>query len=119
MKTKDLIKKLQEVDPTGEHEVFDYNGNVVDVIPYPWFYDGKPSIVEIDSEGHVLSMRQINESDNTKICLYSMNQDDVMGEYLQDTSKVSGSEEYIQECVQISEDYQEFVRTLKEAFPIL
>ena len=118
MKTKDLIEKLQEADPTGDHEVFDYNGNVMDIIPYPWFYDGKPDVVEMDSEGHVLSMRQINESDDKKIYLFSMNRDDVMGEYLHDVEKVSGSEEYVQKCAQILQVYNAFIDILKEAYPL-
>lgn len=117
MKTKELIKKLQEADPTGEHEVFDSHGNVTDVIPYPWYYDGKPSIVSMDDGGHVLNLREINESDNKKVYLYAMNVGDVMGEYLFNLEKVQGSKEFLDRCETELKNYQEFIRTLKEAFP--
>ena len=46
MKTKDLIKKLQELDPSGEIEVVDTSNSAIDFVEIlPAFYDGTLEII--------------------------------------------------------------------------
>jgi len=40
MKVKDLIKQLQELDPTGEIEVCVGNNDIIDISLFPAYYDG-------------------------------------------------------------------------------
>jgi len=80
MKTKDLIKHLQELDPTGECQVF-CNGDIYFGERLPWYYDGKPGILTRDKSKapyyDITGMRQITAEDGDKIYLHSMGLDDL------------------------------------------
>jgi hypothetical protein len=48
VKTKDLIKELQEADPTGELEVCVNNVDIFTVTPEPAYWDGKLQVLKRD-----------------------------------------------------------------------
>ncbi len=54
MKTKELIKQLQQNDPGGEAEVY-VGGQPIDYVdsPMPWWYDGRAMLMEKDTFGNV------------------------------------------------------------------
>lgn len=80
MKSKELIKQLQELDPEGECQVF-AGGDIFCLMRLPWFYDGKPGILLKDEtrkdEYNVVGVRQIAESDGDKIYIYDLGLDDL------------------------------------------
>ena len=48
MKVKDLIKQLQELDPTGEIEVCVGNSDIIDISLFPAYYDGYLQVLKKD-----------------------------------------------------------------------
>ena len=48
MKTKELIKLLSELDPTGEEECCVSNEDIYSVVKVPAYYDGALEILERD-----------------------------------------------------------------------
>ena len=50
MKTKELIRLLQEADPTGEEEVCVNNEDILDVGTEPAYWDGTLQILERDEK---------------------------------------------------------------------
>jgi hypothetical protein len=81
MKSKELIKQLQKLDPEGNCEVFG-DGDIYFCDRLPWYYDGKPGILIRDESKkpyyHVAGMRQIKPEDGDKIYIYTMTLDDVV-----------------------------------------
>lgn len=75
MKSGELIKKLKEVDPTGELEV-SLGGDVVDIYTLPWYYDGRVRIFIRDENGEVVGIRQATEKDGSKIVIETKDWDD-------------------------------------------
>ena len=75
MKTKELIKQLQELDPEGICEVFG-DGDIYCLEKLPWYYDGKPGILIRDESKKpyydIIGMRQITPADGDKIYLKCM-----------------------------------------------
>ena len=98
MKTKDLIKLLQEEDPTGEAIVIGADGEVNTAIGLPWYYDGKPGIMMRDSDNKVIGYQQIDESFTAgKIYLYGFGEFEA-GEYWSEHEDfiVKGPPEFIE-----------------------
>jgi hypothetical protein len=65
MKTSELIRRLQEADPTGELEcVVDATADVLFVEPAPYYYDGTPWIAVRDQHVYgynVTGLRLLSE----------------------------------------------------------
>lgn len=59
MKSKELIKMLQEVDPSGEIECCVGNINVVGVEVLPAYYDGTLQVVKLDEFGNPVSAKYV------------------------------------------------------------
>jgi hypothetical protein len=57
MKTKDLIKLLQEEDPSGEIECCVGNADIVAVEQMPAYYDGKLQILSKDEKGRIIGAK--------------------------------------------------------------
>lgn len=55
MKTKELIKQLQEADPSGEEEVCVGNVSIVHVDSLPAYYDGPLQVIIYDEKGLIKS----------------------------------------------------------------
>ena len=115
MKTKDLIKHLQELDPTGECQVFTGDGDIHTGIRLPWYYDGKPGILIRDEnrkqEYNIIGMREINESDGDKVYLYSQSLSDLVQEARQlDDYKIEGSDEFKDGYMRCFNAWQEFLK---------
>jgi hypothetical protein len=53
MKTKDLIKKLQEADPSGEEQCCIENSDIWDVIVEPAYYDGALVVIHERNEDNM------------------------------------------------------------------
>lgn len=77
MKTKDFIKLLQEADPTGECHMMMEGGDVEKVERYPWFYDGRCTILERNDEGIIKGIRKAISEDGDKIVIYTINVTDL------------------------------------------
>ena len=79
MKTKELIRQLQECDPTGEVEVICDGGDIYTVIPLPAYYDGSLKTLIRDDNlkpyYDVIGMRETREG--RKIVLQGMDLQDV------------------------------------------
>jgi hypothetical protein len=70
MKSKEIIKRLQEIDPTGECEV-SFGGDIFEFVRLPWYYDGRASIFIKNDEGDIIGMREATEDDGDKIVGYT------------------------------------------------
>lgn len=81
MKTKDLIKQLQELDSEGECNVF-VGGDIFFCLRLPYYYDGKPGILIRNEQNNdkIIGIRQITETDGDKIYIYSQTLEDVVSE---------------------------------------
>ena len=110
MKTKDLIKQLQELDPEGNCEVFGA-GDIHFAQRLPWYYDGKPGVL-IRDESNTISyniegMRQIDPSDGDKIYLYSLGLDDLAMEAdVLDDYKIEGDERFKSQYKKYFDDFK-------------
>jgi hypothetical protein len=110
MKTKELIKRLQELDPEGEFEVFSDDGNIFAPVKLPWYYDGTLGIIiPNDSEFepfNIKGLRQINSSDKFKIYLYSYSMDDLAVDSIEiDDFSIEGDEKFKQKYKEKFEHY--------------
>ena len=52
MKTKDLVAKLQEADPSGELHCCVSNGDIWDITVEPAYWDGRLHVIEFDENNH-------------------------------------------------------------------
>lgn len=80
MKTKDLIARLNEIDPTGEGEVCVGNEDVYTVVAKPCYWDGCQQILERDDTipyYNVIGARY--RSSGTKICIEPLSVEDAIG----------------------------------------
>lgn len=111
MKTKELIRQLQEADPEGNCEVFS-NGDIFFVQRLPWFYDGKPGILIRDESKqgsyNIKGMRQITAADGPdKLYIMSMGLEDLamdadeMGGFV-----IEGSDDFKKSYQKYYEDYR-------------
>jgi len=78
MKSKDLIKLLQEEDPTGEEEVVIGNSDICSVASLPGYYDGSYSLLVKDESGDIIGAEY--RSDGSKLCIYTMDWYDVLSD---------------------------------------
>ncbi len=79
MKSKEVIRQLLELDPSGETEVF-CDGDIFFLCKLPAYYDGRPSILIKDQNlkcYNVVGLKQINENAE-KIQIVSLTEDDVV-----------------------------------------
>jgi len=112
MKTKDLVKQLQELDPEGNCEVFGA-GDIHFAQRLPWYYDGKPGILIRDesntTSNNIKGMRQITEKDGDKIYLYSIALDDLAmdADKLEDY-KIEGDESFKSKYKKYFDDFKKF-----------
>ena len=68
MKTKDLIKLLQEADPEGEIECCIGNCDIVGVDPMPAYWDGRLQIIERNKDGTAIGAKYTTKGSKIKIC---------------------------------------------------
>ena len=83
MKTKELIKLLQEVDPDGNCDVLIGNRDISKfMFKEPGYYDGRAQICEFDDNGYPIKSKII--CSGTKICLSSIDIGDIYFDMLCD-----------------------------------
>lgn len=70
MKTKELIKQLQEEDPSGENEVYVGNESISFVSAEPAYYDGAAKQVIRDKNGYAISGKYVRKG--TKIQIHTI-----------------------------------------------
>lgn len=113
MKTRELIKQLQELDPTGECEVFGGDGDIYFLEKLPWYYDGRPGILIRDETRKpyydVIGMRQITEKDGDKIYIHCLGIDDVFGENDKDDLVCEGDEYFKERARKARQEYIEMI----------
>jgi len=97
MKTKELIKELNKLDPEGNCEI-NFGGAITYLIRIPWYYDGKCSILIKDDEGKIIGIRQATAEDGDKINVHTTTVDDMgYDDGWDDTEHtVQGDEHFIQ-----------------------
>ncbi len=69
MKTKDLIKHLQEIDPKGEFEVCIENADIEYLDVLPAYYDGRITVIT-ERDEHMRSLKSEVTGSGTKINLF-------------------------------------------------
>lgn len=69
MKSKEVVRLLQEIDPEGECEVT-FGGDIEFFLRLPYYYDGRASIFIKDSDGNIIGMREATATDGDKIVGY-------------------------------------------------
>jgi len=92
MKSKDLIKTLQELDPSGETEVCVHNVDIMYIESLPAYYDGTLQVLVRDEDGKIQGAKYVRSGDKIKI----------------NTMSISDYVEHANECSQeINVDYSE------------
>jgi hypothetical protein len=72
MKTKDLIKKLQELDPEGDIECCVGNNSIIYVDKMPAYYDGHLIKADMDSSSNVISHTITNKGFKINFMFYTL-----------------------------------------------
>ena len=67
MKGKELIKQLQEADPTGEIEVCTGNADIWDVTVEPAYYDGALQVIDRDSDNRPILGRRVRSGQKVSL----------------------------------------------------
>lgn len=86
MKIKELIRQLQEADPSGEFDVFG-DGDIFFANSLPWYWDGTPGILIRDETCDCYNIRGVKQIDNTstgKIYLNCLSLEDLAWEHYDD-----------------------------------
>ena len=89
MKSSELIKRLQELDPAGNNEVC-LGGDISEIYTLPYYYDGRAQIFIKDDDGDIVGIRQATEKDGDKIVIVTKNVEDLAWEKVEhelDTGK--------------------------------
>lgn len=121
MKSKELIKLLQAIDPTGDAEVFSGDGDIYTAVKLPYYYDGRPDIL-IKKEGvaglsGVLGIREITDTDS-KIYLYTMNLEDFVADFWEcESMKYVGGASFMEKVEKYKkQNYEEDKKYTKDCF---
>ena len=114
MKTKDLIKMLQEVDPSGECQVNGYGGDLWFAQRLPWYYDGNSVIVERKPNGVITGIRQGTKEDGDKVVIYELGIDEVMCDWW-GTATAHGSPEFMKICEERRQYWKNEDQTFRES----
>lgn len=61
MKTKKVIERLQQLDPTGEEEVSVCGRDIIEITIYPAYYDGALEVLERDESKSDVAEFQITK----------------------------------------------------------
>ena len=72
MKTKELIRQLQEADPSGELEVGIHNEDILSIEHLPAYYDGSLQVINKNEKGHIVSGEIYRTGSKIKICTYPL-----------------------------------------------
>lgn len=67
MKSKELIKQLLEVDPSGETEVCVGNADIWNLTAEPAYYDGALQVIERDAENRPVKGRRVRAGQKVNI----------------------------------------------------
>lgn len=102
MKSKELIAILQELDPTGECQVYS-EGDICDVIKLPWYYDGRQGIIVWKDKNfktgdlNIIGLREHTVEDGDKIYIQCYTLDDAASDEIlsDDAKKVEGSDYFL------------------------
>ncbi len=78
MKSKELIKQLQELDPTGEIEVIGSAGDISFADRIQDYYDGYARTLLRDKAGHIIGMEIGSPIHADKIVLFEVDTDTVL-----------------------------------------
>lgn len=117
MKSRELIKRLQELDPDGECEVFG-DGDIYCLEKLPWYWDGKPGILIRDENlkpyYDVIGMRQITEKDGDKIYINCLGVEDVFGDNGKANLICEGDERFKESAKRAREEYREMLDRIKK-----
>lgn len=113
MKTKDLIRRLQEADPSGELECCVGNNDILFVSTEASFYDGCLQVFERDKSQepfyNVVGLKYVSEG--TKVSIHTLSVEDVI---LNDPDvKISFDSEYSQQ--HYADGVEKIRQSVKEA----
>jgi hypothetical protein len=122
MKSKELIALLQELDPTGECQVYS-EGDICDVIKLPWYYDGRPGIIMWKDKNfktgdlNIIGLREHTEKDGDKIYIKSYTLDDAASDIMLsgDEKIIEGSEYFLNRFEDYKQVYCEMAKRLNRS----
>jgi hypothetical protein len=109
MKSRELINKLTELDPTGESHVVFSNGDVTEIFTLPWYYDGRAKIFIKDSSGKIIGIREATQEDGPKIVIQTKGVEDLAWDVVEDSEYGEPLEDFLVE----GKDY--FIQQYKTA----
>lgn len=75
MKSKEVIKMLLEIDPTGEIEVCIGNQAISHLDEMPSYYDGRLQMIETDDDGCAVSAKYVSGGVKIKIITYDIEEE--------------------------------------------
>lgn len=93
MKTKELIAQLQKEDPSGELEVYTFEGPILHIQRQPGFWNGGETQLIRDESGSVLGVREHSPQDQ-KVMIKSWSLNDILEEYNDKKLKIEGNERF-------------------------
>lgn len=67
MKSKELVRLIQEMDPEGETEICVGNQAISYLDPMPAYYDGRLQMIETDKNGRAVSAKYVSGGYKIKI----------------------------------------------------
>ena len=67
MKTKELIRQLQEADPSGECDCCVDNADILFVQKEEAYWDGRLQVLQRDGKGHVVGIKITSNGDKVSI----------------------------------------------------
>ena len=95
MKSSILIKRLLELDPEGNIEVFVGGSDIYFVDKLPYYYDGKPDILikdESRQDYNVIGVKQMDKGEKIELKTFSL--DDVVFDDDKDKNIYEGDESF-------------------------
>lgn len=93
MKTKELIAQLQKEDPSGELEVYTFEGPILYVQRQPGGWNGEETQLIRDKNGSILGVRE-HPSQDQKVMIKSWSLNDILEEYNDKKLKIEGNERF-------------------------
>ena len=111
MKTKEVIRQLQEADPSGEEEVCIGNHDIYRIFPEDAYYDGSLQIIEKDKNGHIIG-GTIRRS-GMKVQMIEHTLEDVVLELMLDHYDTHGNLDYEAPIKVIGDTFNSYNDTIK------
>lgn len=116
MKTKEVIKLLQDADPSGELECFGCgNSDITYVDCLPAYYDGSGQLIIRDEKGRVIGAKFLRSGN--KVCIRTMDIEDALWDNPDlpvDFSEIQEWHNYRENVEKIRKEVKEYIERFEK-----